>query len=132
MITIDHIVLNTVDVSISADFYKKLLSVELENWEEYIDHKVKFPSLRISSTFIIDLFPPEMWSDGDESQLKNNLNHFCLAVDSKQWLKIINYVQQSAIEIVKGPDVYFGAQGDGISFYVKDPDGNTIEIRKYS
>jgi len=132
MITIDHIVLNTVDVSKSADFYKKLLNVELENWEKYINKQVKFPSLRISSTFIIDLFPPQMWSDGDESTLKNNLNHFCLAVDSKQWLKIINYVKQNDIGIVKGPDVYFGAQGDGISFYVKDPDGNTIEIRKYS
>jgi catechol 2,3-dioxygenase-like lactoylglutathione lyase family enzyme len=132
MIVLDHIVLNTVDVAKSADFYKKLLNVELENWEEFIDNKVKFPSLRISPTFIIDLFPPAMWSDADESHFKNNLNHFCLTVDAKQWLQIINYVKQNGIGILRGPDVYFGAQGDGMSFYVNDPDGNTIEIRKYS
>lgn len=132
MITIDHIVLNTIDVYKTAQFYKNLLNVELENWQEYIDNKVKFPSLRISSTFIIDLFPPVMWNEVGDNRLNTNLNHFCLAVDSSQWLSIMNYVKQHDIKIIKGPDVYFGAQGDGISFYVKDPDGNIIEIRKYS
>ena len=91
MIILDHIVLNTLDVAKSADFYKKLLNVELENWEEFIDNKVKFPSLRISSTFIIDLFPPAMWNNQGNLQCEDNLNHFCLAVHAEQWLSIFNY-----------------------------------------
>jgi catechol 2,3-dioxygenase-like lactoylglutathione lyase family enzyme len=132
MIILDHIVLNSVDVEKSADFYKKLLNVELENWQEFVDNKVKFPSLRISPTFIIDLFPPAMWNNQGNQQCENNLNHFCLAVHAEQWQCIFDYVKQREIKILRGPDVYFGAQGDGLSFYVKDPDGNTIEIRKYS
>lgn len=132
MIILDHIVLNTADVTKSANFYKNLLNVELDNWQEFIDSKVKFPSLRISPTFIIDLFPPSMWNNQGNQQCENNLNHFCLVVDIDQWLSIFNYVKQHGIAILKGPDVYFGAQGDGISIFVKDPDGNVVEIRKYS
>jgi catechol 2,3-dioxygenase-like lactoylglutathione lyase family enzyme len=34
-------------------------------------------------------------------------------------------------EIVDGPDVRFGARGDAIALYVRDPDGNTVELRYY-
>jgi catechol 2,3-dioxygenase-like lactoylglutathione lyase family enzyme len=129
---LDHIVLNTADVAKSAEFYKNLLTIELENWHEYLDNKVKFPSLRISETFIIDLFPPSMWSNDGKKKCENNLNHFCLAVDTAQWQEIFNYVKQHDIAILKGPDVYFGAQGDGVSIFIKDPDENIVEIRKYS
>jgi catechol 2,3-dioxygenase-like lactoylglutathione lyase family enzyme len=33
--------------------------------------------------------------------------------------------------VVDGPDTRFGARGDGMSLYVKDPDGNTVELRHY-
>lgn len=132
MIILDHIVLNTDDVAKSAGFYKNLLNIKLENWQEYLDNKVKFPSLRISKTFIIDLFPPAMWNNDGNKKCADNLNHFCLAVDADQWLSIFNYVKQHEINILKGPDVYFGAQGDGTSIFIKDPDGNVLEIRKYS
>ena len=33
--------------------------------------------------------------------------------------------------VVDGPDIRFGARGNGRSIYVKDPDGNTVEFRSY-
>ncbi len=34
-------------------------------------------------------------------------------------------------QVVDGPATRFGARGDGTSLYVKDPDGNTVELRYY-
>jgi len=33
--------------------------------------------------------------------------------------------------VVDGPDTRWGAQGDATSLYVKDPDGNVVELRYY-
>ncbi|WP_018694304.1 VOC family protein [Algicola sagamiensis] len=35
------------------------------------------------------------------------------------------------IPILNGPGEYFGAKGDGLSIFIRDPDGTTIEIRTY-
>lgn len=132
MIYLDHIVLNVTDVKASVDFYQKLLSASVENWQAYIKGEVKFPSIRVSDTFIIDMFPPAMWQDQtSDSCAKNNINHFCFAVAIDQWQTIYESLQQQGVEIIRGPGVYWGAQGNATSIYIKDPDGNEVEIRKY-
>ena len=34
-------------------------------------------------------------------------------------------------DVVGGPAALFGAQGTGMGLYVRDPDGNVVEIRHY-
>jgi catechol 2,3-dioxygenase-like lactoylglutathione lyase family enzyme len=34
-------------------------------------------------------------------------------------------------DVVDGPATRSGARGDGTSLYVRDPDGNVIELRHY-
>lgn len=136
MILLDHIVLNATDVEKTTRFYQHLLDVPTENWQDFIDGKTKFPSLRLSDTFIIDVFGPPMWEKRQKGEpaatlTGNNLNHFCVAVTTEHWQRIFAYVAQQQIDILRGPDEYWGAQGYGVSFYVADPDGNEIEIRKY-
>jgi catechol 2,3-dioxygenase-like lactoylglutathione lyase family enzyme len=81
---------------------------------------VFFPSVRVTESFIIDLFPIERTGE--------NFNHLCLTVAPTDF----DAVKASGVfEVVDGPDVRFGAQGDGVSLYVRDPDGNTIELRYY-
>ncbi|EPJ43773.1 MAG: hypothetical protein OFPI_41650 [Osedax symbiont Rs2] len=132
MIHLDHIVLNVTEVKRSVDFYQKLLSASVENWQAYKKGEVKFPSIRVSDTFIIDMFPPAMWRDqGSDNSTKNNINHFCFAVAIDQWQAIYESLQQQGIEIIRGPGVYWGARGDATAIYINDPDGNVVEIRKY-
>jgi hypothetical protein len=34
-------------------------------------------------------------------------------------------------DVVTGPSRVWGAQGDGLGLYVRDPDGNVVELRHY-
>jgi hypothetical protein len=34
-------------------------------------------------------------------------------------------------DVVEGPATRWGARGDATSLYVRDPDGNTVELRYY-
>ena len=78
-----------------------------------------FPSVRITPTTIIDLF--EAPRDGQ------NLDHFCLVIEPADLDALATEFPDS-----RRADGLFGAQGFASSLYVKDPDGNTVELRSYS
>lgn len=134
MILLDHIALNAIDVEETVNFYRDLLAVPVDRWQQFVDGEVKFPSLRLSETLIIDVFPPSMWQAPEQAAstvFVPNLSHFCLTVSPEQWQQIAKRASSQNIEIIKGPGTYWGAQGNGTSIYFKDPAGNIVEIRKY-
>jgi extradiol dioxygenase family protein len=134
MILLDHIVLNSTNIENSVSFYKKVFGAKIENWQKYLDGEFKFPSVRMSETFIIDLFPKQMWQKSDDANdgKTANMNHFCLALDDQSWLRIKTLVEKDNIPLIRETGIYWGAQGDGMSFYIQDPDQNVIEIKKYN
>jgi extradiol dioxygenase family protein len=131
MIYLDHIVLHATDVEKTINFYHQLLNVPVENWQRFVDGEVKFPSLRISDTFIIDFFPPSMWKNNPLTPQGINLNHYCMAFEPDQWQTMVDYIAEQNIEILQGPETFWGARGNGTSVFIKDPDGNKVELRKY-
>lgn len=131
MMYLDHLVINAKNVEKTTHFYRDLLGCDIERWDAYVNAEVKFPSLRISDTFIIDVFPPAMWLNDKQTASTPNINHFCIATTPVHWQHIFNYVKDSGISLVKGPDEFWGARGNGISIFVQDPEGNTLEVRKY-
>ncbi len=119
---LDHIVLNVADVEISAAWYRDELGLELIRMEEWRRGEVLFPSLRIDATTLIDLFQSERTGE--------NLNHFAVVVDTVDLQAVVD---SGAFELAGPPQPsdLFGAQGQGQGIYVKDPDGNTVELRTY-
>lgn len=130
-VILDHIVLNVSDIDASIEFYRNILQFSIERLDEYTDGKVPFPSARINADTLIDLFPPRMWQSGEQGGTHNNLNHFCLALALDEWQALRERLEANNIEIFKDRSVNFGARGDGISMYFRDPDGNEIEARYY-
>jgi glyoxylase I family protein len=129
---LDHIVLNVADVDVAIGFYGSIIGLSVERLDEFRAGSVPFPSVRINPTTLIDLFPPKMWDDGSAaSTRKPNLNHFCLALDASGWNLLRERLEQGRIPIYRDRTVNFGARGDGISMYFRDPDGNEIEARYY-
>lgn len=125
---IDHIVLDVADVEASLRFYMEL-GLRPERLDAYRRGDVKFPSIRINAHTLIDLFPPEM--HGRVRTSGKNLNHFALVADEPM-PNVRDYLRAKAVDIEEEADNNFGARGLAESVYVRDPDGNRIEIRTYS
>lgn len=117
-IGLDHLVIRCADVEASLEFYCGALGLEPERLEEWRRGDVPFPSVRITPTTIIDLFD----GPGDGT----NIDHVCLEIGPID----LDDLAESFPGSRRG-DRLFGAQGLASSLYVKDPDGNTIELRSY-
>jgi catechol 2,3-dioxygenase-like lactoylglutathione lyase family enzyme len=117
---LDHVVLNVSDVERSLAFYRDELGLGAERVDEWRDGKAPFPSVRVDGHTIIDLLATE--------RSGVNCDHLCLVVEPVD----LDAVKASGrFDVVDGPAVRSGARGDGTSLYVRDPDGNTVELRHY-
>ena len=117
---LDHIVLNVADVERSLSWYVDLLGLAPERVDEWRAGEVPFPSVRIDDGCIIDLFGVEPSGE--------NMNHFCLVVEPHD---VDAIAADDRFQLVSGPVQRWGARGDATSVYVRDPDGNTVELRSY-
>lgn len=117
---IDHVVLNVADVERSVAWYVSRLGLEPLRLDEWRRGEVLFASVRLSDTFIIDLFA------NDRSGV--NVDHLCVVIDPTD---LDALAAGDEFDVVSGPSEVFGAQGMGRSVYVRDPDGNTVELRNY-
>jgi catechol 2,3-dioxygenase-like lactoylglutathione lyase family enzyme len=125
---LDHIVLNVLDVERSLRFYAEGLGLTTERLAEFRNGEAPFPSVRVSEETIIDLFPPAL--HGASEQPGANLNHLCLVV-AETIDELRAHLDAIGAAIEQGPVRVFGARGIGTSFYVRDPDGNGVELRSY-
>jgi catechol 2,3-dioxygenase-like lactoylglutathione lyase family enzyme len=125
---LDHIVLNVEDIERALAFYHGKLGLAAERVEAWRNGKVRFPSLRINESTIIDLVaaPP------DATGTRSNLAHFCLVTDSSDLEVEARQLAQAGIPIEQGPVVRSGARGNALSIYFRDPDENLVELRTYS
>ena len=117
---LDHIVLNCSDVERSLAYYTGTLGLAGERVDEWRRGEAPFPSVRIDAATIIDLFAA--------GRTGENLDHFCLVLEAADWEEM---VAAGTIPVERGPSKVFGARGTGMSVYTRDPDGNTVELRRY-
>jgi catechol 2,3-dioxygenase-like lactoylglutathione lyase family enzyme len=120
VVGLDHVVLNVADVERSLAFYCDELGLAPERVEEWRRGEVLFPSVRVDAHTIIDLLAV--------ARTGENADHLCLVVEP---IDLEAVKASGRFDVVDGPATRFGARGDGTSLYVKDPDGNTVELRHY-
>jgi len=117
---LDHVVLNTMDPERAVAWYCDELGLTAERLEEWRRGEVPFPSARINDHTILDFFPAERTGE--------NVNHVCFVIDP---VDLEELKAGGRLEVLSGPDKRWGAQGIATSLYVRDPDGNTVELRHY-
>ncbi len=116
----DHVVLVSPDPERLVEWYSTRLGLEVLRAEQWRRGEVPFVSLRVSATFLIDV------TRGERSG--TNVDHLALAVTG---VDLDELAASGTFDVESGPADLYGALGTGRGFYVRDPDGNGIELRTY-
>ncbi len=119
---IDHVVLIASDVERTVSWYADHLGLEPERLDRWRRREVLFVSLRVSPTSIIDVFA------GERTGI--NVDHLSFEVDPAADLHAI--AASGEFDVDHEPFVIWGARGDGLAMYVRDPDGNRVELKQYA
>lgn len=125
---IDHIVLRTTRLEEMLQFYGAVLGCPVER---ELSPEFGLVQLR-AGTALIDLVTVDSElgraGGGPPTEGNNNMDHFCLQISPQSEREIRRYLESCGIEA--GPfERRYGAQGFGNSIYLKDPEGNTVELR---
>lgn len=128
VLAIDHIVLRTTKLKEMLEFYINILGCHIERETA---PETGLTQLRAGSA-LIDLVVVNsrlgVVGGGAPTKTERNVDHFCLQIKSIPEADIINYLQKSGIEVGEFASRY-GAQGEGNSVYIQDPEGNGVELR---
>ena len=108
------------DVECTVEWYRATLGLQPERLDEWRRGEVLFASLRVSPTTIVDLL--------EAPRTGENVNHVALAVTG---VDLHELAASGTVEVDSGPAALFGAQGTGIGLYIRDPDGNLVDLRTY-
>jgi catechol 2,3-dioxygenase-like lactoylglutathione lyase family enzyme len=124
---IDHVVFRVADLERSKHFYCGALGCTEEKWQE------EFGLLQLrAGTSLIDL----VTLDGKLGQQRGgppvddgrNVDHVSVRLESFDEPALLAHLAAHGIaagEIVRR----YGAEGYGRSLYIRDPDGNTVELK---
>lgn len=124
---IDHLVLRVVDIKAMMDFYVGVLGCSLEKIQE----EIGLYQVRAGSS-LIDFVPVDgpLGASGGAAPGKEgrNLDHFCLRIEDFDANEITSYLTSKGIVAGKVESRY-GAEGEGPSIYVTDPENNVVELK---
>ncbi|SDP66562.1 Catechol 2,3-dioxygenase [Ralstonia sp. 25mfcol4.1] len=124
---IDHLVLRTADVAQMVRFYVDVLGCTVEKEQPAFG----LTQLRAGSGLIdlVSLDGPVGRAGGAGPGTEGrNLDHFCLRIDPFDANAIFEHLNIHHID-ASPVERRYGAEGEGPSIYVKDPDGNTVELK---
>ena len=124
---IDHLVLRVIDLDRMLHFYCEVLGCPIERRLDSIG----LVQLRAGRS-LVDLVPVngQLGRAGGAPPAKEgrNLDHFCFRVEPFDEAAIRSQLERHNVEA--GPlAMRNGAEGEGPSIYISDPEGNIVELK---
>jgi catechol 2,3-dioxygenase-like lactoylglutathione lyase family enzyme len=124
---IDHVVLRVTERDSMLHFYCGVLGCTVERQQE----ELGLTQLRAGRS-LIDLVTVEgkLGREGGAAPSREgrNMDHLCLRVDPFDGQAISEYLAGNNIPASEIGSRY-GAEGEGPSIYLSDPEGNTVELK---
>ena len=124
---IDHVVLRIRDLEKSLAFYRDVMGCPVDK----VQDKIGLWQVRAGSS-LIDLIPLEgilgrMGGAGPQTEGRN-VDHFAIQITPFDDAAIRAHLAAHNVTITDSGQRY-GAEGDGPSIYILDPDGNSVELK---
>lgn len=124
---IDHIVLRVRDIDAMRRFYCDVLGATHVAWRPQFG----MSHLKVGSA-MIDLITVDgkLGKAGGAAPGREgrNLDHLCLRVEPFEQDAIVEHLARHGVAVGEIARRY-GAEGNGISIYLTDPEGNTVELK---
>jgi catechol 2,3-dioxygenase-like lactoylglutathione lyase family enzyme len=124
---IDHLVLRVRDMGAMRGFYCDVLGAT------HVAYRPEFgmSHLQVGNS-MIDLVavdgPLGRPGGAAPGKAARNLDHFCLRVEPFDPEAIVSHLGKHGVAVGEIRRRY-GAEGNGVSIYVTDPEGNTVELK---
>jgi len=124
---IDHVVLRVRDIDAMRRFYCEVLGAT------HVAYRPEFgmSHLRIGASLIdlVEVNGPLGKAGGAAPGLEGrNMDHFCLRVEPFDQDAIVAHLKRHCVAVGE-IRTRFGAEGNGVSIYLADPEGNTVELK---
>lgn len=124
---IDHLVLRVRDIDAMRGFYCDVLGAT------HVAYRPEFGMSHLKAgRSMIDLVTVEgtLGKAGGAAPGREgrNLDHLCLRVEPFDQEAIVAHLKRHGVEVGEIRRRY-GAEGNGISIYLQDPEGNTVELK---
>ena len=120
---IDHLVLTVQDIPTSIDFYTTVMGMDEEEFGGG-RKALKFGRQKINLHQLGREFEPKAQHVGAGSA------DLCFIIGTPI-AEAIEELKAKGVTVVEGPVIRTGAIGQMVSAYLRDPDGNLIEISNY-
>lgn len=124
---IDHVVLRVRDMGAMRRFYCDVLGAEHVAWRP----EFGMSHLKAGAS-MIDLVAVDgpLGKAGGAAPGKEgrNMDHLCLRIEPFDQEAIVAHLRRLGVAVGEIRRRY-GAEGNGISIYVTDPEGNTVELK---
>jgi catechol 2,3-dioxygenase-like lactoylglutathione lyase family enzyme len=120
---LDHLVLTVSDLNVTCDFYSRVLGMEVVTFGGG-RKALQFGSQKLNLHEAGKEFEPKAVKPTPGSA------DLCL-IAGVPLEQVISHFRSCGVEIIEGPVQRTGATGPIQSVYVRDPDGNLIEISRY-
>lgn len=121
---IDHVVVCVSDLDRALKFYCDVLGCTEERRVE----RIGLVQLRAGAS-MIDLQLVEAGPEGEGAVGSvRNMDHFAIRIEPFDPPRLRSHLESHGLDVGEVVQRY-GAEGDGPSLYIEDPDGNTIELK---
>ena len=124
---IDHIVLRVVNLELMQRFYIEVLGCAIERRQD----EIGLVQLRAGRS-LVDLVPVDgklgLAGGAAPGREGRNVDHVCFRVEPFEADAIHSHLAACGVDAGKVESRY-GAEGEGPSIYLNDPEGNTVELK---
>lgn len=121
---LDHLVITAGDLERTAEFYVRVCGMERRQFGPGGRTALHFGNQKINLHQAGEEFAPHALLPTPGSQ------DLCFVVDGTP-AEVGEHLRACGVEIVEGPVTKTGAMGPIVSHYIRDPDGNLVELACY-